>query len=74
MSFDFHIDKLDEILVASDNKQSIKFNVDIIPDLIAIACDTMRGIVFEKNKGTILEKFILPLRDYKSDMGKHKKK
>ena len=48
--------------IDTENKQ-LKFNADLIPTFINVAIGGMRGVLFEKTKGTVFAKYPLPLVD-----------
>ena len=60
VKFNYEIEQLNKIIQIIDDN-SIRFKVDIIPDLFRIAIDTMRGIYYEKLKNTALCGRVIPL-------------
>lgn len=68
VKFDYEIEQLDNIIHVID-ENSIRFKVDIIPDLFRLSMDTMRGIYYEKLKNTALSGHIVPLINSKTILG-----
>ena len=61
--FVFNIDNMERFVnIDTENKQ-LKFNADLIPTFINVAIGGMRGVLFEKTKGTVFAKYPLPLVD-----------
>lgn len=65
-TFVFHVIDLKKLLVTAANS-SMKFkdpkNESLIPTLIGVSLSTMRGIVYEKTKGSALDGKHIPLVD-----------
>lgn len=50
-----------EIVVIDGAKKTISFSKEIVPTLLNITFGALRGVLFEKTKGTALEAYPLPL-------------
>ena len=50
-----------EFVEQDEEKNTITLAVDFLPTLIAAAVGVIRGILFKETKGTVLEKYPLPL-------------
>ncbi len=50
-----------EIVVIDESKKTVSFTKEIVPTLLNITFGALRGVLFEKTKGTSLGAFPLPL-------------
>ena len=50
-----------EIIVIDESKKTVSFTKEIVPTLLNITFGALRGVLFEKTRGTYLEAFPLPL-------------
>lgn len=50
-----------EIVVIDEENKTVSFKKEIVPTLLNITFGTLRGVLFEKTKGTPLAEFPLPL-------------
>lgn len=57
----FAVESLGEIVTIDDESKEINFKVDIIPTFISSAIGVMRGVIFEKTKGSSLADVPFPL-------------
>ena len=57
----FRLNPFSEIITIDNAKKTVSFTVEVIPTLLNIAFGTLRGVLFEKTKGTSLAAFPLPL-------------
>lgn len=68
VEFSFEIKQLQDIIEVVD-ENSIRFTIDIIPDLFRMSMDMMRGIYYEKLKNTVLKEHIIPIVDTQKMLG-----
>lgn len=68
VEFSFEIKQLQNIIEVVD-ENSIRFTIDIIPDLFRMSMDMMRGIYYEKLKNTALKEYIIPIVDTQKMLG-----
>ncbi len=59
---EFQVDNLKDLFQVKENKE-FEINEKLEVSLVSITISTARGIVFEKTKGTPLNRFILPIID-----------
>lgn len=57
--FSFKIEGLKELIVRKGNRFKAEYN--FIPELVGIAFNTLRGMVFVKTMGTVVSKCTIPL-------------
>ena len=50
-----------EIVVIDESKKTVSFTKEVMPTLLNITFGALRGVLFEKTRGTSLEAFPLPL-------------
>jgi hypothetical protein len=57
----YRVQPFEELLQIDKEKKQIRFSADFIPTLISAAYDSLRGIFYEKTKGSVLSELPLPL-------------
>ncbi|MCQ2287150.1 MAG: hypothetical protein MJZ76_09825 [Bacteroidales bacterium] len=70
-SVTYKVLNLNEIVEQDEEKSTITLAADFLPTLISAAVGVIRGILFKETKGTVLEKYPLPLLPIKLLMEKN---
>lgn len=60
-TFVFYVESLQDYIIIGEDDKDITFKIDIVPTFLNVVYSTMRGIVHEKFKDTILKDFPMPL-------------
>lgn len=67
----FEVQTLDHVFVIDREKQEIKSTCDILSSFVEASFSTLRGIVYTTSKGTLLERFPMPMIDIHTLMAKN---
>lgn len=57
----YRVSPFNELISVDREKKQISFSADFIPTLLSTTYDTLRGVFYEKTKGTIMSDFSVPL-------------
>lgn len=57
----FGIAPFTDVVMVDESKKTVSFSKEIVPTLLNIAFGALRGVLYEKTKGTVLAAFPLPL-------------
>lgn len=63
LMFIFYIDDMASFVTIDKEENQLNFKADLIPTFMNVAFGGMRGVLYEKTKGSVLSKYPLPLID-----------
>ena len=66
--FVFRIDNMTRFVIIDKNNNRLNFKADLIPTFLNVAIGGLRGVLYEKTKGSVLSKYPLPLVDMRDVM------
>lgn len=66
VSFIFQVKELDSLVVIEEGQEKMSLPNEVLEVLVSISISTLSGILFEKNKGTIIQNEIIPVADPKA--------
>ncbi len=68
LMFVFRIDNMARFVIIDKNNNRLNFKADLIPTFLNVAIGGLRGVLYEKTKGSVLSKYPLPLVDMRDVM------
>ncbi len=66
VTFTYNIKELVDIVKIDDNSHEMSIPDEFLEVLISLSVSTFRGIIYEKNMGTLIQNEIIPIVDTKS--------